>query len=346
MLSIDHARGEFDADPGFLNTASIGVPPRASRTALTRAVEIWSAGRAQPQDYDGSLEQARASFARMVCVPVDAVAQGSQLSVFAGLVAASLPDGAEVVAAENDFTSVLFPFLAQGRGVHVRLLPLAQVAQALRPSTHLVAVSAVQSGDGALADLDAIEQAAQAYGIFTFVDITQAAGWLPIDATRFDYVACSAYKWLLCPRGAAFFTLRRERMEELVPVNANWYAGADPWTSIYGGPLRLARGARRFDLSPAWLAWVGAAPALALLERIGVEAVHAHNVALANRFLAGLDLPPGESAIVAVTIPEADERLRRAGVRTAVRAGRVRLSFHLYNQQTDVDLALAALADP
>jgi len=32
-------------------------------------------------------------------------------------------------------------------------------------------------------------------------------------------------------------------------------AGDDPWSSIYGGPLRLASDARRFDVSPAGHAW-------------------------------------------------------------------------------------------
>ena len=345
MLSIQDARVQFSGDPGFLNTASAGLPPMASLEALHRALVTWGAGQAQPQDYDSCVDSARGSFARLVGVPVEAVAQGSQLSVFAGLVAASLPDGAEVVAVENDFTSVLFPFLTQRRGVHVRLVPLADVVQAVRPSTRLVALSAVQSSDGALADLDSIAQAAEAYGAQTFLDITQAAGWLPIDASRFDYVACSAYKWLLCPRGAAFFAVRRERIDDLLPINANWYAGADIWGSIYGGPLHLADDARRFDLSPAWLAWVGAAPALGLLDSVGIESVQAHNVGLANRFRAGLGLSAGNSAIVTVTVPGADERLRRAGISTAVRAGRIRLSFHLYNDAADVDLALVALTD-
>ena len=37
------------------------------------------------------------------------VSVGSQTSVIAGLVACSLPDGAEVVCAEGDFASMLFP---------------------------------------------------------------------------------------------------------------------------------------------------------------------------------------------------------------------------------------------
>jgi selenocysteine lyase/cysteine desulfurase len=46
-------------------------------------------------------------------------------------------------------------------------------------------------------------------------------------------------------------------------------------------------------------------------------------------------------------VPDAEatlRRLRRAGIRAAGRAGAVRLSFHLYNDATDVDRALEALA--
>ena len=75
-----------------------------------------------------------------------------------------------------------------------------------------------------------------------------------------------------------------------------------------------------------------------------MPAIHDHNVGLANRFRAGLGLPPGDSAIVTVDVPDAAEKLARAGVRAAVRAGRVRASFHLYTTEADVDLALSALA--
>jgi selenocysteine lyase/cysteine desulfurase len=84
-------------------------------------------------------------------------------------------------------------------------------------------------------------------------------------------------------------------------------------------------------------------PSLELIERIGVAEIGAHNVALANRFLAGLGRPPGDSAIVTVDVPGAEEKLRKAGVRAAVRAGRVRASFHVYSTEADVDLALNAL---
>ena len=78
----------------------------------------------------------------------------------------------------------------------------------------LVAFSAVQSADGRLADLEGIAAAAAAHGARTYADATQACGWLPFDASRFDFVACAGYKWLLAPRGTAFLYAAPEAREE------------------------------------------------------------------------------------------------------------------------------------
>jgi selenocysteine lyase/cysteine desulfurase len=274
------------------------------------------------------------------------VAIGNQVSTFTGLVAAALPDGARVLAAEEDFTSVLFPFLAHAdRGVHVQTVPLAGLVDAIRPGVDLVSVSAVQSADGRLVPggLDAFASSAAHHGCLTYVDASQAVGWLPFHADRFDFVSCAAYKWLLSPRGTAFGVVRPERLAMLRPLHAGWYAGDDPWTSIYGPPLRLAKDARRLDISPAWLPWAGTMPALALLAEVGIAAIHRHDLNLANALRERLGLPTGDSAIVTVAAEGALERLRAAGVKASVRAGAVRLSFHLHNSQADVDAVARAL---
>jgi selenocysteine lyase/cysteine desulfurase len=134
-----------------------------------------------------------------------------------------------------------------------------------------------------------------------------------------------------------------ERLGDIVPAAAGWYAGADVHASYFGPPLRLAHSARRLDTSPAWFSWVGTQPAIELVNRIGVEAIHAHDVALANRFRAGLGLEPGDSAIVSADVPGARERLEAAGIVAAERGGRLRASWHVYNTEQDVDAALEAL---
>jgi selenocysteine lyase/cysteine desulfurase len=229
--------------------------------------------------------------------------------------------------------------------VRVRTVPLAGLVEAIDPGVDLVAVSAVQSADGRIlpGGLEALAAAAAQHDCLTYVDATQAVGWLPFHADRFDFVSCAAYKWLLSPRGTAFSVLRPERLEMLRPLYAGWYAGDDPWTSIYGPPLRLAKDARRLDISPAWLAWAGTVPALELLAEVGIDAIHQHNCALANTLRGRLGVPPGDSAIVTVAADGGLERLRAAGIKASVRAGAVRVSFHLHNTESDVNAVARAL---
>ncbi|MFF5172991.1 aminotransferase class V-fold PLP-dependent enzyme [Micromonospora sp. NPDC000089] len=345
-MELEQAQKLWQPEPGWLNTATYGLPPDPAWTALQEALAGWRAGRMSWEGWSESTTRARVAFAGLVGVAPSDVAAGATTSQLLAPVAAALPPGATVVVPEVEFTSNLFPWLVQQeRGVRVRTVPLAGLVDAIDAGTDLVAFSLVQSADGALAPYDKVVAAARAHGALVVVDATQACGWLPFDASLADAVVVSAYKWLMCPRGTAFAYLAPELRSRMRPDAANWYAGADPHASYYGPPLRLADDARRFDISPAWFSYVGAAPALELLAEIGPAAVYAHDVALANRFLAGLGRPPGESAIVSVDVPDAQEKLARAGVRAAVRAGRVRASFHLYTTQADVDLALSALAD-
>jgi len=346
LLSLEAAQKEFEPSGVYVNTASIGLPPRRAVAALNDAIETWRTGRAEAAGYDGLVDRARHHFAGLVGTTPERVTIGNQVSTFTGLVASALRDGARVLAAEEDFTSVLFPFLAHAdRGVQVQTVPLSGLIDAIGPGVDLVAVSAVQSADGRLVPggLEALASAAAQHGCLTYVDATQAVGWLPFQADRFDFVSCATYKWLLSPRGTAFGGVRPERLGMLRPLYAGWYAGDDPWTSIYGPPLRLAKDARRLDISPAWLAWVGTVPALELLAEVGIAAIHRHDCALANALRARLGLPPGDSAIVTLAAEGGLQRLREAGIKASVRAGAVRVSFHLYNTDSDVDAVARAL---
>jgi selenocysteine lyase/cysteine desulfurase len=330
----------WQPEPGWLNTASFGLPPRTTLDAMAGALSEWQRGAGPWASWDASTDRARAAFARLVGAGADDVAVGSTVSQMLAPVAASLPAGAEVVVPDIEFTSNLFPWLVQD--LRVRTVPPDRLADAIDRRTAAVAFSVVQSATGEVAPVDDILGAARANDALVVADATQAVGWLPVDATRFDVFACAAYKWLMAPRGAAFCYFSPAARSMIRPSAAGWYAGEEH--AYYGPPLRLASSARRFDISPAWFSYVGAAPSLELLNDIGVEQVREHDVALADRFLAGLGLPSAGSAIVSVDLPDAEERLETAGIQAAVRDGRLRASFHLYTTDADVDAALNALA--
>ncbi|WP_030544595.1 aminotransferase class V-fold PLP-dependent enzyme [Streptomyces albus] len=339
----------FAPEPTYLNTASMGLLPRKAAAVLREGVENAVTGRTTPDLGFPSVDGARAAFARLVGVDPGRVATSGAVAVHTGLIATSLPEGAEVLVADGDFSSLVNPFAVRP-GIELRSVPLDALADAVRPGTALVAVSAVQSADGRVADLAAIREAARAHGARTLVDTTQAAGWFPVNAGDFDYTVTGSYKWLLCPRGVSFLTVPEDG-GGLRPVFSGWTAGEDPWESTYGPVRRLARSARRFDESHALLAYLAAPHALAVIEETGTEAIRAHNLALAARCRAGLaelgyePVPEPDSAIVAVPgLGHAEEVLTAADVHVAIRAGNLRAAFHLYNTAADVDRLLDVLS--
>jgi selenocysteine lyase/cysteine desulfurase len=205
----------------------------------------------------------------------------------------------------------------------------------------------VQSATGEVADAAAIRASAKRHGARTLCDATQAIGWMRVDAGEYDALICHAYKWLCAPRGVAFLTIGEDFAPLIRPIYAGWYAGADPWTCCYGGDAELASDASRFDLSPAWQAFVGAEPALQLFASLDVGQVHAQTTALAARFRAALkiDEPERGSAIVTWADPDGADlaRLAAAGITASGRAGRARVAFHVFNDDDDVAHAVQAL---
>ncbi|MCX5523270.1 aminotransferase class V-fold PLP-dependent enzyme [Streptomyces bobili] len=341
-------RAEFAPKSTYLNTASNGLLPARTVTALHEAALLRAEGRPLTSLYE-DVEASRAAYARLAGVPVTRVAAGASVAAHTGLIAASLPAGAEVLTAEDDFTSVLNPFHVRG-DLKVRAVPLERIPDAVRAGTALVAVSAAQSADGRIVDLPALREAARTHGARTYVDFSQSAGWLPMDADAYDYSAAVSFKWLLGPHGAAFLVVP-EDFGGLTPVLSGWVAGEEPWDSCYGPVAELAHSARRFDLSHALFTYAGLRRSLDLIEELGVAAVQAHDLALADRFRAGLavlghePVPAPGSPIVSVPgLGGRQPELSRAGIEVSNRAGNLRAAFHLFNTTADVDRLLDVLS--
>jgi selenocysteine lyase/cysteine desulfurase len=339
------APSEYEGSPtrGYLDTATYGLPPRSTLAAIEAAIASWSK-RGSWIDWEQDGERCRELFARIVGAEPRDIAYVAAASVAAGIVAASLPAeaGANVVLYERDFDSVLFPWqsLAE-RGIELRRLPLERLAAGIDDRTALVAVSLVQSADGRMPDLEALK----ASGARLFLDGTQAVGGIAVDLDGVDYLVAHSYKWLLSPRGLAFFYVRPDRLDEITPWLAGWKSRSDPFEDYYGAP-ELAPDAHRLDVSLPWFSTSGARASLELIAGLGPEAIGEHNLGLARSFAAELGLAEPQSPIVRVQVENADdavERLKRAGVACSARSGSIRFAFHLYNDEEDVALALEAL---
>jgi selenocysteine lyase/cysteine desulfurase len=341
---------EFAPRTTYLNTSSYGLPPRRTVEAVKALVERNATGAdPDPGTFD-SFERARATYGRLLGVPAERVAVGTSVAVHVSVIAAALPGGSEVLLPEGEFASLVTPFSVRG-DLKTRYVPLEDLAGEVRPETALVAWSAVQSADGRIADDTAIRSAAAAHGTRTLLDMSQSAGWLPTSAGLYDYTVAGAYKYLLSPRGTSFLTVSPEAQERTAPLQAGWVAAEDTWGSTYGPVTAFASTARRFDASGAFLCYAGAAESLALVESVGVDAIHAHDVALADLFREGLltlghtpVASPGSAVVAVPGLGERAEDLARAGIMVSARAGNLRASFHLYNGTKDVERVLEVLA--
>ncbi|MFD0662395.1 aminotransferase class V-fold PLP-dependent enzyme [Thermocatellispora tengchongensis] len=221
----------WDAEPGWLDTASYGLPPRHAHTELTRVLDQWRRGSTDWTPWEDYTHRARHAFATLVAAPPTDITIGATASQLLSMLAAALPPGTTVLAPEIEFTSNLFPWAVSAT---LRTVPPDHLAESIDASTGVVAFSLVQSATGQIAPAADIIAAARHHGALVVADASQACGWLPIDATRFDVLVCAAYKWLMSPRGAAYAYLSPRAREHMRPIAANWYAGADPGGSYYG----------------------------------------------------------------------------------------------------------------
>jgi len=353
-------------DSAYLNTATYGPASELTVAAMTEFLEGWSRGSVHYEVWENIGEECRALFAKLLNAPTDDIAIQPYVSTAAGAIAVQLRPGERVVVNEMEFASNLWPWLYQReRGVEVAVVParhgrceLADYEAAIGDRVAIVAVSAFQSANGWRAPLRALADRAHAAGGMLFIDACQGAGGIRLDPEKdgFDMLVADSYKWLMGPRGAGYMFLSPPARERFRPVTMGWRSARDPLHTYYGVGMDLSDTASRFDSSLSWISMVGDRESLRLLNAVGIDAIEAHNLRLAHRFRAGLEelaidtepFPEAErSPVVALTLPDPEAaiaRLAAAGVIGALRADGVRLGFHVFNNESDVDRALEALA--
>ena len=334
----------------YLDTATYGLPPRPTIDAMSRALTEWQEGSAHwIDDWDMVAERARVAFADLIGVRPTDVSLVPAASVAVGTVAAGLTPADRVVVPEDEFTSLLFPLLvAEEHGAVVTQVPFTALAERIEPGTTLVATSLVQMQTGRVAALESILDRADDVGARVLLDATHGLPFVGMGGlmARVDFVVCAAYKHLLCPRGVAFFVVRSEHHLDLPPWNANWRSASDPYGRYFGGPLTLADGAARFDVSIAWLPWIGAAASLELLCEWSDAGLLDIPKTMAEELARRLGVEWGGASIVCVPVIDLDatrEALIEADLKAGFRGDGVRFSTHVYSTNADIERAVSVI---
>jgi selenocysteine lyase/cysteine desulfurase len=360
----------------YLNTASMGLVPTAVQDeARAFDEEIASRGTTwfDEEQEIGVLERARDAAASMLNADSDSIAIVSSATEAICQVAVSLAPGAgtNVVSVDMEFPSAVYPWrrVLEDTGAELRLveaaadpasLSLERVAALVDERTAVICVSHVQFANGCVLDLGRLSALARAHDARLVVDATQSMGLVPIDlaATRVDALVAGGYKWLCGPFGAAVAYVHPEWLRELRPAFVGWRSAVDPY-ALDARATALAPSARVLEFSTmSYTAGRALGGATEYVLGLGVERILAHDLALTDRLIAGLDRlgaevitprdPSARAGTVAARFPgrDAEEVARRliaADVIVSPRFGATRFSAHFFNTLDDVEHALDVL---
>lgn len=347
---------DFRIQPGILHLCAGGKTPalRALDGALGRYLADKSDGPAGDARQEAMVARLRAKVATTwACEPAD-IGLVSSVAEGVAMLAESLNwvPGDEVVLADIEYPSLAAPF-AMRPGVKLRVAEgPGGVAALVGPRTRVIAVSSVSFLTAECADLHALRELADEVGALLVVDHTQAAGWAEIEASVADFAFAACYKWMLGISGLAIAYWNRKRRSSWAPRSAGWYSMAVQGRPDWNQPFALVPDAMRFCRGNPNHAGVYALDcSLDYLARH--KGVQAHVLGLAGELrkrclAAGLPMmtPENHGASVCLPHPEAAQAvaaLEARGVLAWNGRGRIRLSFHGYNGESDVAWAVAAL---
>jgi cysteine desulfurase / selenocysteine lyase len=259
--------------------------------------------------------------------------------------------GDRVVTLTDEFPNqTYYAALLADRGVELVEAPWEQFYAAIESGrTRVVALSAMSYITGFRPPLAEIAAYLRSRGILFFIDGTQGAGAFHLDMTAIDpdIFVVHGYKWMLAPAGAAFAYFAPRVRGWLAPNVVGWrtHKGWREVNALHQGRPEFSADAERYEgyMQPALLQLMLEASVDLMLE-VGPRQIEQRVLSLAAQLRAGLGGGHPDSPIVAVRRPDAGAlatRLREQRVIVSARQGYLRVSAHLYNDESDVEKLLA-----
>jgi cysteine desulfurase / selenocysteine lyase len=356
----------------WLNTAHQGALPLKAAAAAKQAVDskvtLTDLTNESFAEVPGRL---RTALARLIASNEDEIVLANSASYGLHLIANSLPwrQGDEVVVMATDFPSDILPWLMleQRFGVTVRrlrpegsVISPEELRAAITPRTRLFCTTWVHSFSGHAIDLDALGEICRRHDVLFVLNGSQAVGARPLDVSRhpIDAVTCVGFKWLCGPYGTGFCWLAPRLLDRLQRTKVYWLSTlsaadlAGDLGDLTVGPLTSAA---EFDIfgTANFFNFTAFAEAVELHMELGRENIETHDQmlvqalveALANtnlRMISPPDSSARRSTLVLFGDPQAGrlsalrQRLNDAGIHTALRAGAIRISPHLYNTPAQI----------
>ncbi len=378
MIYFDNAATSWPKPPEVAEAMihflrDVGANP--GRSAHRRAVEsgrIVYAAREAVCELVNAPDPLRVAFTANVTVAINMALWGL------------LRPGDHVITSSMEHNSVMRPLRAlERRGVELTVVPCAPdgslnpalLQAALRPNTRMIVLNHASNVVGTILPVREAGRIARERGLLLLVDAAQTAGAYPIDvqADGIDLLAFTGHKSLLGPMGTGGLVVggrvEASRMEPLIRGGTGSRSEREEQPDFL--PDMLEAG------TPNVVGIAGLEAGIRWVMERGVDAIRAHEMALAERLIDGLREIPGvtvygpcdaarqtatvsfniagmEPSEVGMRLDEEHEILCRVGLHCAPAAhrtlgtfpaGTVRFGMGVFNTADEVDAALAAVSN-
>ena len=292
-----------------------------------------------------------------------------------------LTEGDEIVVSEMEHHANLIPWqqLAKRTGAKLRWfevteegrLDLSNLSSLINSKTKIVAITHQSNVLGSITPLKPITEAARAVGALIVLDACQSVPHFKVDVKELDvdFIMFSGHK-MLGPTGVGILWGRESLLNEMSP----FLFGGSMIDSVTMTDATWAQLPQKFEAGvPNMAQAVGLSAAVDYLNKVGMNNVHQHEIALTKQTLDGLSQIQGVKIIGPVDIKDrggvisftidgvhphdVGQYLDQHGI--AVRTGHhcawplmrklnlvgtTRASFHLYNTPDDVNKLLSAVS--
>ena len=297
----------------FLDSAASAQKPRAVIAAMTRAMETqyanvhrgpyWLSERTTE-----AYEAARDAVAHFLGAPSrEEVVFTKNTTEAINLVAHSygrgvLRPGQAVVVSEMEHHANIIPWqmLRDAHGIELRVAPITDAGELdfagleaclSDGKVGLVAVTHMSNVLGTVVPARRVSDLAHSYGARVLFDGSQAAVHRRVDvqAIGADFYVFTGHK-LYGPTGIGVLWARRELLEDMPP----FLGGGDMISTVTWERSTWAEVPHKFEAgTPAILEALGLHAAIEYVERIGFEAIAAHEAALTEHTMARLSAIKG-----------------------------------------------------
>ena len=285
--------------------------------------------------------------------------------------------GDRIVVSEMEHHANLIPWQELARRTGAELvwfkvteegrLDLSNIDELITSRTKVVALTHQSNVLGTINPLDEITKKAREAGALFLLDACQSVPHYRVDVKTLDvdFLAFSGHK-MLGPTGVGILWGKKELLDEMPP----FLTGGSMIETVTMESATYLDAPKRFEAGvPNMAQAVGLGSAVDYLNSVGLDAIHAHEVALTQKALAGLQTIQGLSvigpkdlemrggvvsfAVEGIHPHDLGQALDQYGI--AVRTGHhcawplmrrfktvatTRASFYLYNDFDDIDALL------